>query len=199
MRFGLILWTRLYLYLLLIFKLIHRGIVRALLQRRNRPLPILTKPNWRLLRYAEPIGFEETPVQEIVDIIRKLNASLMAQNWGNRLGLAAPQIDINKRIFIYLSRGSYKVCINPIWRPSKAPQELIIEACYSLRKGDYYKVRRDSTGWAHYQGINGRWEEEKLNGQDAIVYQHELGHLDGICCDKIGELIKDKNEQNKSN
>lgn len=82
-----------------------------------------------------------------------------------------------------------KVYINPEWTPTRAPKETIIEGCYSVGHDKTYKVPRSKYGWAKYQTIDGEWREnEKIRGIDAVVFQHELDHLDGKCCCDTGEL-----------
>lgn len=80
-----------------------------------------------------------------------------------------------------------KAYINPEWTPTRAPMEDMAESCYSLGEGKFYLVPRATYGWARYQGINGEWIEEKIKGIDAIVYQHELSHLDGKCSIDLGK------------
>jgi peptide deformylase len=167
---------------------------KKLIANRNQPMDILQKPNPILSRECDDVDISDQ--DELMRIIRALNASLASTKYGMKLGMAAPQIGISKRIFIYKSRGSLKVCINPEWRPSAAPMTDRLEGCYSLKEGDLYKVSRNPSGFAHYQGVNGRWIEEKLNGADANVYQHELSHLEGKCCDDLGELVQSAEPNN---
>ena len=85
--------------------------------------------------------------------------------------------------------GSGNVMFNPEWQPTKAPPEQGQEACYSVPKR-IFKVNRAPYGWAKWTNIDGKPFEDKLTGIPAIVFQHELNHLDGICCIDIGEEIK---------
>jgi peptide deformylase len=114
--------------------------------------------------------------------IQRMVVTLSSQKWGAKLGIAAPQVGINKRVIISLGR----VMINPEWQPSKAPPETITEGCYSVGKKTF-RVSRAKYGWAKWQTINGEWREEKIKGLPAVVFQHELDHLDGKCCIDTGE------------
>lgn len=160
-------------------------IVKALIDRRNRPMPILIYPDERLKRIAEPIDFNKTTREQRMAIVRQMGASLARQQWGQKLGIAAPQIGINQRIIVV--RGN--VMFNPTWNPSKAPPEQSIEGCYSAPK-KIFKVPRAPNGWAKWTNIDGQPFESKLTGLPAIVFQHELDHLDGKCCADTGEEIK---------
>jgi len=120
-----------------------------------------------------------------VAIVRKLGMALAKQTYGMKLGISAPQIGINLRVMVV--RGN--VMFNPEWQPTKAPPEQGQEACYSVPKR-IFKVNRAPYGWAKWTNIDGKPFEDKLTGIPAIVFQHELNHLDGICCIDIGEEIK---------
>lgn len=160
-------------------------VIRRLLDRRNKVLPILIHPDGRLKRIAEPVDFNKTTREDRIAIVRKLGAALNKQTYGDRLGIAAPQIGINLRVIVV--RGN--VMFNPEWRPSKAPLNQITEGCYSSPR-KLFKVPRSPYGWAKWMNIDGEIFEDKLNGLPAIVFQHEIDHLNGMCCPDIGEEIK---------
>jgi len=145
-----------------------------LLRWRNRPKKILKYPDPRLLKPSEPITKFDKETQ---NLIRQLGATLYNQRWGGRLGIAAPQIGVNKRVFLAFNR----VFINPEFRTTKAPPEDMMEGCYSLGK-DIYIVPRAPYGWARWQDSEGKWREEKFKGLEAIIFQHELDHLNGLLC-----------------
>lgn len=163
----------------------HFKIAKMILNYRNRPPKILVHPDKRLKRIAEPVDFNKTTYEERLDIVRKMNSALGGTKYGQRLGFAAPQIGINKRVIIV--RGN--VMFNPEWKPSRAPNNTITEGCYSV-PGRNFLVQRASYGWAKWTDISGRPMEDKLRELPAIVFQHELDHLDGKCCVDVGEEIK---------
>lgn len=157
-------------------------IMKKLLDFRNKPMKILIHPDSRLKRIAEPVDFQTTSIEERTDVVRKMGVALNSQKWGQRLGIAAPQIGMNKRVVIV--RGN--VMFNPEWNPSKAPSDTITEGCYSL-PGKTFKVKRAPYGWAKWTNIEGKPFEDKLSGLPAIVFQHEFDHLNGKCCADVGE------------
>ena len=161
-----------------------------LLKWRNRPPKFLIHPDKRLKRIAEPIDFERSTHAMRMQIVRKMNNALGGTTYGQRLGIAAPQIGINKRVIIV--RGN--VMFNPTWHPSKAPMSTITEGCYSVPK-KMYQVERASYGWAEWLDINGRPMRDKLRDLPAIVFQHEIQHLDGQCLPDYGELIESPSPQ----
>ena len=148
-------------------------------------MSFLLHPDPLLKRIAEPVDFKKTTREDRVKIVRDMNNALNGADWGMKLGLAAPQIGINKRVAIV--RGN--VMFNPSFTPSKAPTNLITEGCYSV-PGRSFSVERSPSIWAEWTNIDGRPFKDKLNGLQAIVFQHEVDHLNGLCCADVGKEIK---------
>jgi peptide deformylase len=163
---------------------LHYEIALKLLYWRNRAPKILKYPNRKLHEIAEPIDFEKISQKELVNIFRKLNAALLSQKYGERLGIAASQIGINKRIMIV----EFVPMINPEWQSAKQTENYV-ESCYSLPK-ELYKTTRDKYGWASWNTISGERVKFKLTGIRAVVFQHELDHLNGTCCNKNGIKVE---------
>lgn len=161
--------------------------VRPLYKYQNRPRKILVHPHRKLLTPTTPVTkFGGTHTIYLEKLAHIMVASLAAQKWGSRLGLAANQIGIKERMAIVLG----KLVINPEWTPSKAPKTQTMEGCYSLGLHKVYKMSRDTYGWAKWQDTKGEWHEEKLRDIKAIVFQHELDHLLGRTCHEGGELVE---------
>ena len=162
---------------------------KKLLKSRNKGLVILEVPNPLLKIVAEPVDIEAMKKDntEIIKIIRQMGGTLRDTTYGDKLGLAATQVGINKRIFIWLGA----VCINPEFIPPKYDATIeVTEGCYSI-PGKLYKTKRHRVGYARWYSYEGERRERKIKGNDAIVYQHELDHLDGKCVSDIGvEIIQ---------
>jgi peptide deformylase len=168
--------------------------ISKVLSLRNKAPELLIYPDSRLKKISEPVNFEKTPLKERVKIVRMMGAVLGKQSYGSHLGISAPQIGINKRVIIV--RGN--VMFNPSWNPVKySPNTRVdsIEASYSV-PGKFFKVDRAKYGWAKWTNIEGRPMEDKLVGMAAIVFQHELDHLNGKCCNEVGiEVTPPKKEE----
>ncbi len=163
--------------------------INGLLNWRNRDykdVEILEHPHPILSKRAEEIDFNKTSRKELVKIVRKMGAALSGVAYGHRLGIAAPQIGISKRLMIVQG----VVMINPTWQPSKAPPNQAVEGCYSVPYKTY-EVPRAPYGWAEWYSIDGELRKFKLRDLNAIIYQHELDHLDGLCCADVGTLLED--------
>jgi peptide deformylase len=155
---------------------------------RKRPPEFLVHPHSTLAKRAEEIDFTKTSRKELVKIVRKMGAALSSTGYGDKLGIAAPQIGISKRIMVVLG----VVMVNPTWKPSKAPPEKVVEGCYSVPH-KVYEVERAPYGWASWVSIDGTPRHFKLNGLQAIVFQHEFDHLEGRCCADVGKLLREDN------
>jgi len=99
------------------------------------------------------------------------------------LGLAACQVGIFERFFVAKIKGTWGVFINPVYKPLSCrylSTQMCIEECLSYR-GEKYAVRRYVKIFAAASGYR-----TVLNGIDAIVFQHETDHCNGITIKMIG-------------
>ena len=166
----------------------------SLLKSRNKPPEIRVYPDPTLKEIASAWDFSKDSKADLIAIVRKLGAALRGVNYGDRLGMAAPQIGISKRVFV--CQGA--VCVNPSWQAPKVGEKVeTFEGCYSV-PGKVFKTKRDKYGWASWTSVEGEQREFKLKGINALVFQHELDHLDGKCCCDIGEeYVAPKKEEEK--
>lgn len=103
------------------------------------------------------------------------------------VGLSAPQIGINKRIFIMGNQDLLVACINPeIISTEGNIKEL--EGCLSF-PNLWLHVNRAKKILAKYYQVDNTVKEAELSGLMGRVYQHELDHLNGICFDtRVGKV-----------
>ena len=93
------------------------------------------------------------------------------------VGLAAPQIGINKNIFVFDAGEGPFVAINP--KMEKKEGEIIfMEGCLSL-PGYYWDIERAE--YARISCLNEKGEEVVYEGEELMgrVLQHEYDHLRG--------------------
>ncbi len=102
-------------------------------------------------------------------------------------GLAAPQIDVSKRMFIYSWDRSLEhldVAINPSFESIDKKIISGWEACFSTILGDApYKIAfvpRYTKILVTYTTLEGTTKKLILKGFAAKVFQHEYDHLEGI-------------------
>lgn len=101
-------------------------------------------------------------------------------------GLAAPQIGISKRIFIYSWNRSdnMEVVINPTILKQSRTVTTSWEACFSAMQPNATskaaQVTRPDTISVSYFNLEGQELKKELEGFAARVFQHENDHLEGI-------------------
>ena len=123
-----------------------------------------------------------TPAEEVTSFdaeLRRLVSDLMDTLLGapGRAGVAAPQIGVSARVFVYLADGARGHLVNPTLGLSEEQQEGE-EGCLSL-PGLAFNTPRARYATAH--GFNQYGEPVTLRGEGflARALQHETDHLDG--------------------
>jgi len=151
---------------------------------------IVLYPN-KILRVVTPEIIKVTLglKKEISDL------SLILKKGDNAAGLAAPQIGLNKRFFgtKEIGNGSVRIFINP--KIEKTFGEMVFpvileneveddfwEGCLSFP--DYFgtvkRYLKIKVSWQEIKNDILIEKEETFGGFEAIVFQHELDHLNGI-------------------
>ena len=107
------------------------------------------------------------------------------------LGLAAPQVGVQKRLFVYdLHDGAgAKVLVNPIIQESRGEWSYD-EGCLSIPDMSYEIVRPKEI---HLTGYDLEGKEVSVEADELLarLYQHELDHLDGkLLLDYLDETQK---------
>lgn len=162
------------------------------------PLEVLNYQNPILCRPSSKVRFVDDELRKIIDDM----AETMMIREG--IGLAAPQIGLNKRFFLFITDYGeeretvmIKVAINPQILEEEG-ETITYEGCLSYP--DYFaNVKRALKVKVKYHDIEFNKVEEELTGLAARVFQHELDHIDGIqFIDRmIPNTLKHKDEIDK--
>jgi peptide deformylase len=165
-------------------------------QASSQPLQIVTvdQPEHSILnRQTEEIQIHELALAQ--DIGEKLLLAL--KPYFPAAGLAAPQIGINKAVFIYSYDRDPKhleIVINPTFTPIDEEKVEGWEGCLSVITTTWKiaKVPRYEKIHAVYLNQKGEWIEKDLEGFAAKVFQHEYDHLQGIVnIDRHDAIVKE--------
>ena len=111
------------------------------------------------------------------------------------VGLAAPQIGVEKQVIVYRSGSSankVETMINPIIVESGKLTNIHKEGCLSF-PGFTADVKRPILVKVKWKDESGSDKTEEFTGFRSIVIQHEIDHLQGIC--RVGEsfdMLSDK-------
>lgn len=127
------------------------------------------------------------------DVKRLIDEMFITLKESNGIGLAAPQIGRNIRLFIVqLEENDGMVFINPEIIRTSDEQCSMEEGCLSIPKV-YEKVIRPKDVTLQYMDINGRKQLIQATGLLARVIQHEYDHLNGVLfVDRLEEELKEK-------
>ncbi|MBF0408381.1 MAG: peptide deformylase [Candidatus Riflebacteria bacterium] len=135
---------------------------------------------------------ESEPVKEINDSIKNLVKDMFeTMHEANGVGLAAPQIGQNIRLFVIDVDNNPLVFINPRIKKMTG-KETAEEGCLSV-PGLRECVQRATRVTAEAFDIDGHSFEIKAEGLAARAIQHELDHLDGVLfVDRISKSRKNQ-------
>ncbi|MCU0309615.1 MAG: peptide deformylase [Acidimicrobiales bacterium] len=93
-------------------------------------------------------------------------------------GLAATQIGVQQRFFVYDWEDNPGVIVNPVIVESRGEAE-ITEGCLSV-PGLRWEIVRPAEILVTGYDLDGRELQLELDDYGARVFQHELDHLDGV-------------------
>ncbi|RCK80004.1 MAG: Peptide deformylase [Candidatus Ozemobacter sibiricus] len=134
----------------------------------------------RILHYGEePLRQESKPVTTIDDDLRALVKDMFETMYqAHGVGLAAPQVGVNLRLFLIDTGNAPMVFINPEIVKTSG-KEICEEGCLSF-PGLREKVERPARVIARATDLEGKEFEVQADGLLARAIQHELDHLDGV-------------------
>jgi peptide deformylase len=149
-------------------------------------LKIILYPDPRLTRISKRVEKFDQNLKQLA--ARML--ILMREHKG--VGLAAPQVGENIRLFVMNSTGKPeddRVYVNPILSEPLGEEEAE-EGCLSL-PGINTKVLRSRAMQMVAQNLDGKELVELQDGYIARIWQHEVDHLNGVLLlDRMGPLAK---------
>jgi peptide deformylase len=149
----------------------------AELEREARRLVALS----RIRQYGDPVlRMQAREVEEFDDDLRRLAermTSLMHEAQG--VGLAATQVGVLRRLFVFVDQGEDRVLVNPVITTSSSAAETEDEGCLSLREV-LVPVERPASVTIEGRGLDGEAVAYELELPSARIVQHELDHLDGV-------------------
>ena len=157
------------------------------------------KENKILRKISDEVKKEEMNSEKVQDIISDMEYFLEVQPDG--VGLAAPQIGENKRIFIVaphvfttvnrkVPAMEDLVFINPEIIKQSKKKSLLDEGCFSVRWW-YGQINRSKNITIKAFNKNGHQKIWSAGGLLAQLFQHEIDHLNGILfCDNAINLSK---------
>jgi peptide deformylase len=106
------------------------------------------------------------------------------------VGLAAPQIGLNLRLFVMDCEGIKLIAANPEVIATEG-ENSGSEGCLSVGKVPAV-LQRAEKARLRAQNVNGEWFEEEATGYAARCFQHETDHCNGtLFIDRLPKLRRD--------
>jgi peptide deformylase len=149
-----------------------------------------------ILHYPDPrLRIKATPVEQVDDTIRRLLDDMLETMYdAPGIGLAAPQVDVSKRVIaidISETRDTPVCLINPVILEREG-SEVMEEGCLSV-PGIYDTVERAAAIRVQSLDRNGETIEMKADGLLAVCIQHEMDHLEGkLFVDYLTEMKRQR-------
>lgn len=104
------------------------------------------------------------------------------------IGLAAPQVNESRRLFVIATSEQPTAYFNPEIIKASWKKIDLEEGCLSI-PGVFGIVRRPERVLVRYLSITGEQKEEWLKDMVARIFQHELDHINGILfTDKVSSI-----------
>lgn len=135
------------------------------------------------LKILKAVSTDINPKDKLIPVLAKRMYLAMRDPARPGVGIAAPQVGINKNI-IWVQRFDkpnepFEYYINPriIWRSNLIRKGA--EGCLSIpdERGDVY---RNYTIQISYFDAQGNFKQEVIEGFTAVIFQHEIDHLNGV-------------------
>jgi peptide deformylase len=184
------------------------------------PHPALRAPNAEITHdelstttttTTTPSSNDDDPQQSPLSIAQLAKEMFMVMYAANGVGLAAPQVGVNKRLMVYNPSGDKTkwleevIMINPTITEFSTATDVDVEGCLSFpnMKGDVSRAK-----WIKVEAISlrGKKIKKKYTGWEARIFQHEYDHLDGVVYidrlveesklavrDRLSELVQEYN------
>jgi peptide deformylase len=143
----------------------------------------------QIRQYGDPVlRMRASEVTEFDDQLQRLTERMIGlMHEAAGVGLAATQVGVLRRVFVFADEGVDHVLVNPVITKRSSAAEVDEEGCLSLGPVRV-DVERSLEVTIEGQDASGATVSFALEGLPARVVQHELDHLDGT-------LIIDRTDQ----
>jgi peptide deformylase len=158
-------------------------------------LDIIKYPNKILRQRTKRVPNSEILEAEFQKFIEEMKETMLK---GDGIGLAANQVNNNKRILVVNLKEGPQAFINPfIYWKSYFKKDLAEEGCLSFPE-IFGLVKRPISIWLVFTDQSGKMHNLKAKGILARILLHEVDHLNGILyIDRILKYTKGQNKINK--
>ncbi len=147
------------------------------LEREARRLLALS----RIRQYGDSVlRMKAREVEDFDDDLERLAERMTTlMHEANGVGLAATQVGVLRRLFVFADGEEDRVVVNPVITASSSDTDVDEEGCLSLR-GVLVPVERPRTVTVEGADVRGEPLRLELEPPASRIVQHEIDHLDGV-------------------
>jgi peptide deformylase len=149
----------------------------AELERAARRLVALS----RIRQYGDPVLRMKARAVETydADLGRLVERMTPLMHEAQGVGLAATQVGVVRRLFVFVDDGEDRVLVNPVITQRSSETCTDDEGCLSLQ-GVLVPIERSTDVTIEGTDVEGKPLRYELRDHSARIVQHELDHLDGV-------------------
>jgi peptide deformylase len=135
----------------------------------------------RIRQYGDPVlRMKARDVDGIDDdLVRLAERMTTLMHEAQGVGLAATQVGVLRRLFVFVDEGEDRVLVNPVITDRSKDVDVDEEGCLSIRDV-LVPVERASAVTIEGLDLTGEAVRLELELPSARIVQHELDHLDGV-------------------
>jgi peptide deformylase len=135
----------------------------------------------RIRQYGDPVLRMKAREVESFDgdLVRLAERMTVLMHEASGVGLAATQVGVLRRIFVFSEDGEDRALVNPVITKSSKETEVDDEGCLSLRD-ILVPVERPVAITIEGKDVKGEPVKLELVAPSSRAAQHELDHLDGV-------------------
>ena len=135
----------------------------------------------RIRQHGDPaLRMKARKVESFDDDLKRLVERMTAlMHEAQGVGLAATQVGVLRRLFVFVHEGEDHVLVNPVITKRSEDKEVDDEGCLSLRE---ILVPVERSVAVTIEGLDASGEPLELDFElpTTRIVQHELDHLDGV-------------------
>ncbi len=139
-------------------------------------MKVLHNPAKELRVVSQPVALDRIGSADLNKLIEDLKATMKVENG---VGIAAPQVGIHERVIIVEMESGPEAFINPEITERAFKLVDSDEGCLSVPEC-FGVVKRHRTVTVKALNAQGETVIVKAKALPAIIFQHEIDHLDGI-------------------
>ncbi len=161
-----------------------------------KTLPIVTHPTPSLRERSKEVDPETIGTPEFQAFCDVMVETMFVEDG---VGLAAPQVGHNIRVIVVNENDGAEVFINPEIIKKSDAMASGQEGCLSV-PGVWGMVERHKKVTVRALTRHNRTVEFTVKGFDAVKFQHEIDHIDGVLfIDKATEIVEGKEKLDNAN